>query len=1408
MKFFILFLFLLKLTKETKVEEHEFTSTRKREMKSISHVGELFKDRVDQLHPTGDGNEISGCTFKNIYADSTTMNNFIKAEGPVLFYDNIFESDTLGTKQPGVMWYNWDSKLSIVNCSFIRHNTQSTTDAHILTIDSDNHPEVTFESCKFIDCSSSETKTLVQLKSDQCIITFTNCMITFDEPSKSCKIIKGVNPKVTFDKCDINKPGQNAIELQMKSNTLQGEFKFTNNVVKNVKSNFIDLTQSRASFVIDGNSFENVTLNNEYFIHIVHVQSKISLNYNNFAHFTSQGTDELRTGGISTFFQNLEQGTYAAYSLNYDHCTFVDIKNERQTNSAAYGGAIHFGFGNYLSSLTINISNCVFNENKAYMHGGALAIQTESTVFITNCTFENNFANTKSSASSSLLEDKIDGKGGAIYLNPSFTQNNADKIMIQATIENCKFIKNSADGGYAIYIDGKEDATTSFSITNNKFFSNHNGKGGECTHAAIDSEVHVLDKQKIENENEFSTLENGSGSKLIIFVDHSGNLLPDPTSTPRATHPPTPEPTEGTVNNFIDKVFVGRNFTSQIRPGNTRPEDGLLNVKQVSGCTFKNIEKINNDMNNFIQVLGDSLFFNNTIENDEVQSDEPGVIWLNSNINFTIYNCKFIRATSRYSSGDANILTVDFDNSPTVTFDSCEFIDCAYMSDESLVKFKNQEPVITFTNCIILFSQTGCQIVQSMNPQVVFDHCQITGCVSNAINLGSIPSGSTKKGQFKFTNNIVKKQTDTLINIANLNNNAFDISNNLFEDVTLNDQYMIHIQNSLKTLQLSYNTFSRITTSANSEKYSGGFACFMPTSAKTSATSTVNIIYDNCNFYDIQNLYSKKPYYQGGAVQCGFSKDLTDISLKITNCVFKRNQAYKHGGAVAIQIQGTITIKNCTFEENRANCKSSTAKLLLYEDNTDKKEEGRGGAIYINPTFVVENDDKFSMKITIDNCTFKRNAAYDGYAIYIEGENDGSTIYDIKNNIFFDNFDGQSSSNGGVFVSEVTRISQNQVVLDNNNVFSNIDYGVGAYPFYHADHSGVRLPDPTQTPFPTKPENPYEEDWIQTEKPLNERCVEEKDPLVESERHVVINVKASKFSDMKEINGSAIHLVNCGLSCTDKCEFNNCGNDGSVGGAVYIYNANELLNDVNMYKLTFTSCHADYGGAVFIYSSSDINTVTIKSCTFEQNVVKENGPSDILTGGSAMFLSIKSGQILYCKFSLNIGPGGSVKLLNDVESQTLLLDRMNPTILLKDCTFDEMKESIFYVAKKDGSTVEVTNCAFNGKLNKGAHHIDGMVIDKVATKMIIKSCKFNNDDIRKVVPKNCQFASVDVKSLDFETKNNDSLSSWKSAALIAVPAVAVVIVVLVIILKRNNSIVDNEDELNENENENIEHDII
>lgn len=1383
-------------------EEHDFMpkDSQNRFIKAaVTYINQPFSGNINQIVPEkGSNNEISGCTFTNIV--NSGINNFIKIQGPTLFNNNVIQSDNYLQEQPGVIWLNADINFVLVNCSFIKHRTRSTDDGIILTVNDNNSPTITFESCKFIDCSDDATRSLVKLRNKQPTVNFTDCLFTFSDSSKSCQVLYAMSPNTVFDRCNFSGCGPNAINLDIKEATLGGQFKFTKNDVKTVRKNFLTMASSIATIEMNDNTFTDVALTDEYFIHINSNLKSLTLHGNTFSEFTTRGANEMSCGGIATFVQNPSQGT-SAFTLVYEECTFVNIKNERTNGASSYGGALQFGFSSSLNSLHVTINSCVFKGNKALKHGGALAIQTSGKVIIKNCTFENNVANSKQSSLLNLLGEKEEGRGGALYLNALFKVNSNTRKMESATIEDCKFIKNVAFGGYAIYIDGNSDTT--FTITSNKFFNNYGENSAEQSkHGAIDSETLSISIVKIENENEFSVIENGSGSKLLVHVDENGIILPDPTATPRATQPPTPAPIDGTSPDYIDKYFEGQNYTSQIQLGTS-------NIKQISGCTFKNILKPDGkpEMNNFIQVLGESSFFNNVVEYDEIRTDQPAVFWLNKNITFTISHCKFTRVTHRVGSDDANILTVDNDNRAIVTFDSCEFIECAYSHDESLVKLKNKDPTITFTDCVITFGQTGCQIVQAMNPQVVFERCEITGSVSNAINLASIPDDNTLKGVFKFNNNIVKKQTNNFINIKNLKS-VPQINNNLFEDVTLNNEYMIYIENDQKKFKLAFNTFSRITTSADSETYGGGFSCYMPTSAKNSATSTLSITYENCNFNDIKNLNSKKPYHQGGAVQCGFNKDFCNLDLYITNCVFKGNQAFKHGGALAVQIQGSLTIQNTTFEENRANC-NTNAKLLAFHDYTDNKVEGRGGAIYLNPTFAVEGDDEKSMvKVIINNCTFKRNVAFDGYAIYIEGENGAKTTYTFTNNFFINNYNGHDSSQGGIIVSEITTITEDQIInSNNNNVFSNKDNGLNASTFVYVDHSGLPFPDPTMTPLPTNSDGSNSEIWKQEEN-VDKRVEVEKDPSNLNEQNVVLKVEATKFESMNELNGSAIHLVNCGLECKNNCEFISLGQEGSVGGAIYIHNPNEFKNSVSLEKLFFKSCIADYGGAVYIYSSSINNLVSIKSCTFQENKAKENiDPTNDFAGGSAIFLMANRGVILSCRFKSNTGAGGSVKMVgiyqSDSNAASVLHHESSPKVQVKDCFFSVSESAIFYLASSESdSKVEVCNCVFTGKLPKDGHYIDGLLVNKKAPKMVVRSCKFVEKDFEKVVAKNSLFAAVDQKSIvlgysEMEREKEESHSSWMLYAGMA--AAALVAVVAFFLVRRFRNSIENDEQLRDDE---------
>lgn len=210
--------------------------------------------------------------------------------------------------------------------------------------------------------------------------------------------------------------------------------------------------------------------------------------------------------------------------------------------------------------------------------------------------------------------------------------------------------------------------------------------------------------------------------------------------------------------------------------------------------------------------------------------------------------------------------------------------------------------------------------------------------------------------------------------------------------------------------------------------------------------------------------------------------------------------------------------------------------------------------------------------------------------------------------------------------------------------------------------------------------------------------------------------------------GAAIHFQNCGLSCTNKCKFINCKSENGEGGAIYVNNLIDLLNDVTLEGLSFESCSATIGGAIYIQSSSVLNTVKITKCSFTGNEATSN------EGGSAIYMSTRKGIITFCVFKNNLGPGSSVKIVNDFElakdssSLIKLFDEKEILVSVSECKFEINKESsssVFYVAGRDGANFEIKNCIFTGIVTKNAHHIDGVRIDKNGPCVIVKDCKFS-----------------------------------------------------------------------------------
>ena len=118
-------------------------------------------------------------------------------------------------------------------------------------------------------------------------------------------------------------------------------------------------------------------------------------------------------------------------------------------------------------------------------------------------------------------------------------------------------------------------------------------------------------------------------------------------------------------------------------------------------------------------------------------------------------------------------------------------------------------------------------------------------------------------------------------------------------------------------------------------------------------------------------------------------------------------------------------------------------------------------------------------------------------------------------------------------------------------------------------------------------------------------------------------------------------------------------------------------------------------------------------------------------GGSALFLTCKNSLVQNCTFVRNLN-GGAVKICNKFEnnynSKSIGLEKSQNKVSILGCNFEQdenSKNSIFYDDKKDGDSIEVVDCDFKGKLQKGSHYIDGEI--NVKEKIHVSSCNFEND---------------------------------------------------------------------------------
>lgn len=504
----------------------------------------------------------------------------------------------------------------------------------------------------------------------------------------------------------------------------------------------------------------------------------------------------------------------------------------------------------------------------------------------------------------------------------------------------------------------------------------------------------------------------------------------------------------------------------------------------------------------------------------------------------------------------------------------------------------------------------------------------------------------------------------------------------------------ISISKRLYTRKCTFLLYGCIFQSLQVSSSMGG-AIYMSNTDSTESTTQTNLI-EKCQFISCKGK-------DGGAVY--ITTKLLCYEVKLINNIFLNNEGVNNGGAVYFRAQIGI-IENCHFINNHA---KNIGHDVYFEFGSE--EITKSSNIKINEnTFEHSEENSANSSMIAISCKYKSEKFYFNMnTIIINSVNTNPNV-----NIFLFNVTATSEfayewdySNNCITPYDEFFITSEE---DKNLLKINFEEN-----FHRCDSSEIT---PTELP----PFITLDTDNCSS----SHRCYADN----KEDKKVFVQVLVTNFTDfINESDGGAIYINNCGFECS-KTSFTNCVSSSGGGGGIYIQNSLELKNSIALSNLVFTECKALYGAAIFVKVESVLNPVSITSCKFFSNsIIKENNANE-LSGGSAILISAKVCEIIHCFYQGNKGNGGIVRILNQLDSSSKVLQSSKNVFLIKECIFEQDEESnssIYYISGKHSSQLEISQCEFKGKLNKQQYYIDGNLISKVSQKFLIKMCKFDDN---------------------------------------------------------------------------------
>ena len=213
--------------------------------------------------------------------------------------------------------------------------------------------------------------------------------------------------------------------------------------------------------------------------------------------------------------------------------------------------------------------------------------------------------------------------------------------------------------------------------------------------------------------------------------------------------------------------------------------------------------------------------------------------------------------------------------------------------------------------------------------------------------------------------------------------------------------------------------------------------------------------------------------------------------------------------------------------------------------------------------------------------------------------------------------------------------------------------------------------------------------------------------------------------------------------------------------------------------MNFVECQAVFGGAIYVYSDSERNSVNIVKCSFSRNsLILETGREN---GGTALYLTVRKGTVNDCTFS-ETNKGNMIKISNN---------------------YDGGRNAVHLNSHKKDDLLSINGCKFEqskGKLNNDSHYIEGKFLKENEKNFIVNSCTFEQNNKLAI-------------SLKFVNENPDGSRSnyftfitnnlMVAASILAVLAILAVIVAFIVIQSAKNQKSDS-NEKEENETNSIE----